>query len=990
MSHNRRRNSAVPVGSADLNQGPTTQSDLGRDCVLYKQLPPPHKTVLNIATYNVRTLSEEIHLSSLEAEIKDINWDIIGISEMRRPGEKIQMLKSGHLLYNSGKEKKENGVGFLINKHLQSNIEKFIATSDRVASVTLRISKRYRLTIIQVYAPTSVSSQEELDNFYDDLYTTLNNNKTHYNIIMGDFNAKIGQGNEDCVGKFGYGERNERGDDLINFAVAHNFKIMNTFFQKNKNKRWTWRSPNHETRNEIDYILVDKHNIVKNVDVLNQVNVGSDHRMVRCKIQINIKQERRKLFFSRPEHIEIPEALIPTFQIELKNRYEILENSEDQNNNENDLENLNNNIIAPLKEVAKKFQDRKPPHNSKFSEETKNLMRKRRNLKSPSTMREKIEAAELNKTIQKKQREDLRNRTTEIIEDVIKQGRGFKTAKRKLGQGKLQFTGVLEEDGSLTTNRDGIVKRAREYYQKLYSSERARCHLCQRENQHLSHGFPEITACEVRLAIKQMKKGKAPGPDNITLDLIRNAGEPIHVRLARLFNECLKKSKTPEEWNKAILILLYKNGDPRDMNNQRPISLLNVIYKIFTKVITNRITDKLDENQPREQAGFRRGYSTIDHLQTVNQIIEKTNEYKIPLVVALVDYTKAFDSVETEEVMSALEEQGVDQIYINVLRHIYDHATSFIRLHKDSEPFQLERGVRQGDTCSPKLFTACLERAFRQLNWSEKGIKIDGEYLSHLRFADDIIIFASTKEELQQMLTELNEASKSVGLLMNSRKTKAMSNKYIENADEILEIENQQIEEVEQYIYLGQRISLHDASKESEIKRRITLGWQAFGRASSVFKNKKIPIILKRKVYDKCILPTVTYGAETWNLTKKLSLKLRTMQRAHEKIMLDLTWKDRKTAKWIRQKTKVKDVLETISKLKWNWAGHIARRTDNRWTSRTTFWTPRGYTRNRGRQKTRWRDDLDQHKRQWHREAEDRNLWRDLGKAYVQQRTFEG
>ncbi|XP_066963543.1 craniofacial development protein 2-like [Macrobrachium rosenbergii] len=353
---------------------------------------------------------------------------------MRRPGEKIQMFKSGYLLYNSGKESKQNGVGFLINENLQSNNEKFTATSDRVIGVTLRISKRYRLTIIQVYAPTSVSSQEELDNFYDDLYTTLNNNKTHYNMIIGDFNAKIGQGNGDCVCKLGYGERNERGDDLINFAVAHDFKIMNTFFQKSESKRWTLRSSIHETRNEIDYILVDKHNIVKSVDVLNQVNVGSDHRMVRCKIQMNIKQERQKIFFSRPEHIKIPEALKSIFQIELPDRYEILENLEDQNINENDLENLNNNIIIPLKVVAKKFQDRKPSETSKFSEETKNLTKKRRNFKPPSTVREKIEAAELNKTLQKKQRQDLRNRTAEIIE-AIKRGSEFKTAKRKLFQG---------------------------------------------------------------------------------------------------------------------------------------------------------------------------------------------------------------------------------------------------------------------------------------------------------------------------------------------------------------------------------------------------------------------------------------------------------------------------------------------------------------------------------------------------------------------------
>jgi len=87
------------------------------------------------------------------------------------------------------------------------------------------------------------------------------------------------------------------------------------------------------------------------------------------------------------------------------------------------------------------------------------------------------------------------------------------------------------------------------------------------------------------------------------------------------------------------------------------------------------------------------------------------------------------------------------------------------------------------------------------------------------------------------------------------------------------------------------------------------MGWQAFGRASSIFKNKDIPITHKRKVYNQCILPSVTYGAETWNLTRKEVIKVRTMQRAHERIMLKLTWCDRKTAEWIRIQTKVRDIM---------------------------------------------------------------------------------
>ena len=162
--------------------------------------------------------------------------------------------------------------------------------------------------------------------------------------------------------------------------------------------------------------------------------------------------------------------------------------------------------------------------------------------------------------------------------------------------------------------------------------------------------------------------------------------------------------------------------------------------------------------------------------------------------------------------------------------------------------------------------------------------------------------------------------------------------------------------------------------------------WQA----SAIFKNKEIPTCLKRQVYNQCIIPTVTYGSETWNLTKIQTMKLRSMQRAHERIMLNITWRDHKTAEWIREQTKLRDILQTISKAKWTWAGHLTRRTDNRWTTKLTFWQPRGHTRNKGRPKFRWRDDLDKFCKHWHRDASDRLRWRQMGKAYDQIRTFKG
>lgn len=612
-------------------------------------------------------------------------------------------------------------------------------------------------------------------------------------------------------------------------------------------------------------------------------------------------------------------------------------------------------------------------------------MKKRKQLLI-NTNRDKVELTELNKTITKKQKEDIRKYNMNIIEETIERGKGFKSARRKLSTGKTQMTALLEEDGRTVRCRDRIVERAREFYEKLYSSDISNNEVIAGEDDVTTTGplsIPEVTAGEVERAVHQLKRGKAAGQDNITPDILKDADAPLHRTLAALFTECLRQNKIPKSWHCAVIILLHKKGDQKDLTNYRPISLLSALYKLFTKIITKRIAGVLDENQPREQAGFRSNFSTIDHLQAMHQLIERTSEYNIPLCLAFVDYRKAFDSVEIPAVLEAIEQHGVDQTYINILRHIYQNATSFIRLHRDSEPFKLEKGVRQGDCISPKLFTACLEQIFRELDWEEMGIKIDGEWLSNLRFADDIVLTSKDPEELQTMLEQLNTKSKAIGLEMNLSKTQVMFNELVDGQDRVVVIDGTQLKVVNSYTYLGQLVTF-DSSKEKEVKRRISFGWQAFGRASSIFKSK-MPNSLKRRVYNQCIIPTITYGAETWNLTKKLTLKIRSTQRAHERIMLGYKLKDRKRASWIRQQTKLNDLVQATKSAKWRWAGHVQRLNDNRWTKRITEWIPRDQKRSRGRQKTRWRDELDKFNRNWRQVALNRMKWRNQKKAFAQQ-----
>ena len=95
------------------------------------------------------------------------------------------------------------------------------------------------------------------------------------------------------------------------------------------------------------------------------------------------------------------------------------------------------------------------------------------------------------------------------------------------------------------------------------------------------------------------------------------------------------------------------------------------------------------------------------------------------------DYEKAFDSVEHEDILNALEKHQIPTVYIEKLASMYRNGTAQVKVDNNmSKPFDIRRGVRQGDTLSPNMFNSGLEQVFRRLNWQDKGININGEKLS--------------------------------------------------------------------------------------------------------------------------------------------------------------------------------------------------------------------------------------------------------------------
>lgn len=337
--------------------------------------------------------------------------------------------------------------------------------------------------------------------------------------------------------------------------------------------------------------------------------------------------------------------------------------------------------------------------------------------------------------------------------------------------------------------------------------------------------IPLVTQQEVSTAIKSLKYNKSPGNDGVTTEALKLGKLSLRPHLTNLFNTMLRTGKVPLTFCHSNIILLHKKGDRKDINNYRPISLISNIYTIFIKIILTRITQELDSHQPPEQAGFRTKFSTTDHMQAVNQIIQKVSEFNKELYIAFVDYTKAFDNLTHNSIFSALSQQNIHPTYIKLLQIIYNHSTANVKLQSLGPSFSILKGVKQGDPLSPKLFTSALQKVFKNLesSWTTKGIDVGGIRLTNLRFADDIVLFADTSAELEIMLKDLSAASLEIGLKMNRSKTKVMTN----STQDMITVDGELIEYVDEYIYLGQIVSFQDRQGK-EVERRIQNAWKSF------------------------------------------------------------------------------------------------------------------------------------------------------------------
>ena len=186
---------------------------------------PNPKTTTRIGYWNVRTMYETGKLKQVTSEMRRYNLDILGVSECRWNGSGRIRTNTGETVLYSGREEGHyQGVALILKKGLERCLLEWKPISNRMMSMRLK-GRQCNTTIIQCYAPTNDSSEDDKDNFYSQLQAeTVVVPQHDVFIIMGDLNAKVGGDNtdfENVMGKHGVGMRNNNGDRLVEFCAQN-------------------------------------------------------------------------------------------------------------------------------------------------------------------------------------------------------------------------------------------------------------------------------------------------------------------------------------------------------------------------------------------------------------------------------------------------------------------------------------------------------------------------------------------------------------------------------------------------------------------------------------------------------------------------------------------------------------------------------------------------------------------------------------------------
>lgn len=465
--------------------------------------------------------------------------------------------------------------------------------------------------------------------------------------------------------------------------------------------------------------------------------------------------------------------------------------------------------------------------------------------------------------------------------------------RRSTGK-KLHEISIKDANGNVTSvihEPEEVLKYTQSFWQKIFAHRETNQNIdrewfrtegWKKVREKIEKRAGEISepfsAQEVRKVINTVRKGTAPGEDQLPIECYQACPEEATAALCDIYNKILESGKTPERWKEGRLHTLFKSGDATDCNNYRPIALLNLQYKILTKMLTNRIMKILEEEKviTNSQGGWRKRRSTWQKIKILINAIQHSIEKKKEIHLIWVDLKKAYDSVSHERLFETLEKFGLDEKTVNIIKALTTGNTCRVLTALGAtEKVRIERGVRQGCPLSPLLFLMFLEPLLRWIEEEEQGYRINEANVEVKieAFADDMMLASETTTSTESKWNKLNRFCQATGLeISNDGKEKTV---YSTNAQTKAEVKDSLGKEIpflppeESYRYLGIYVNLKldwkkqlDVMENKVIRQTNYLRHRAFTGAQTI------------KIVNKVIIPSVMYRASVIEIPTKMLRRL--------------------------------------------------------------------------------------------------------------------
>lgn len=382
-----------------------------------------------------------------------------------------------------------------------------------------------------------------------------------------------------------------------------------------------------------------------------------------------------------------------------------------------------------------------------------------------------------------------------------------------------------------------------------------------------------FTSEEVDEAICTMKSGKSAGLDAISPDVVKYCKEYLIEDLTDIFNYIIENRKYPDIWAQGMRVPIPKPGNKLDVNNFRGITVLSVMTKIFEIIVNKRFVfvKELTGTQDRNNGGFVKGSRTADNMFILNGIIEKQMILRKPLFICFVDFSKAFDIVNRYILFFKLIKSNIKGRVIDTVRDIYTKTKFQVKTSCGYSPLIQDMvGVNQGGNFSPTLFREYLNDLGSYLS-HKNGIVIGDEIISHLLWADDLILLSETSDGLQAQLNGLEKFCSNNQMIINETKTKIMIYGRGEKVD--FKLNGKVLDITTKYKYLGNifntTCNINGNPMRETIKYLNDNSIKAvYGLYSKTQPLSPLPPKINFTLFDSLVKPVAMYGSDIWGVYK--------------------------------------------------------------------------------------------------------------------------